>query len=473
MLRRVVEFFTRLFKDTRPEIRPGLDPFPKLDLDRLRQRFKPAERGAKAGHADLPRAEASAPDASELEIQTFFAAELTTTARIVEDRTKAHFQAIQGLGVASLLADVERIRGTGVGNLNVLQLDGTNKLHEFADRAKRLSSDLREFREEHGLRRAAVYPDSKLLGWGFLALFVVFETAINGYMFARGSQFGLIGGGTEALVFSVANVGVIGFVGGTMLVPFITHRRLGLRIAAGVALLLFFAFLLTFNFAIAHYRAALATYRGGNPSAAQQAWDSLIHRPFGLVDLMDWILIGTGVTFCLLATLDWFRMDDPYPGYGDIDRRAIAGRREYARAVGDVYDEAAIIRDHAQTSLTMCSRQVEIASQERALALKNCQQLVTGAAHHREYLEACLRTLIGEYRSANASARHSAPPGYFTIEPTLFTSLPSCAEPGVGSANPVEAIAAAQAHLMTAHSSTVTAFDTVRTLTDREVQGGS
>lgn len=473
MLQRVLEFFTRLFKDTRPEIRPGLDPFPKLDLDRLRQRFKLAERGAKAGNADLPRAEANSPDASELEIQTFFAAELTTSARIVEDRIKAHSQAIQGLGVASLLAEVERIRGTGVGNLSVLQLDGANKLHEFADRAKRLSNDLKEFREEHGLRRAAVYPESKLLNWGFLALFIVLETAINGYMFARGSQFGLIGGGAEALVFSVANVGVIGFVGGTMLVPFIRHRRLGLKIAAGVGLLLFFAFVLAFNFAIAHYRAALAAFRGGNPGAAQQAWDSLMHRPFGLVDLMDWVLIGTGVTFCLLATLDWFRMDDPYPGYGDIDRRATEGRREYARAVGAVYDEAARIRDQAQTSVTMCSRQVEIANQERALALKNCQQLVAQAAHHREYLEACLRTLIGEYRSANANARRSAPPGYFTIEPTLSTSLPSCAEPSVGSANPVEAIAAAQADLMTAHTSTVATFDTVRTLTDREVQGGS
>jgi hypothetical protein len=108
MLQRVLEFFTRLFKDTRPEIRPGLDPFPTLDLDRLRQRFKPAERGTSAGQADLPRAEASSPDANELEIRTFFAGELTTSARIVEDRIKAHSQAIQGLGVASLLADVER-----------------------------------------------------------------------------------------------------------------------------------------------------------------------------------------------------------------------------------------------------------------------------------------------------------------------------------------------------------------------------
>jgi hypothetical protein len=138
-----------------------------------------------------------------------------------------------------------------------------------------------------------------------------------------------------------------------------------------------------------------------------------------------------------------------------------------------VYDEAARIRDQAQTSLTMCSRQVEIANQERALALKNSQQLVAQAAHHREYLEACLRTIIGEYRSANASARHSAAPGYFTIEPTLPTSLPSWAEPSVGSADPIAAIAAAQADLMTAHTSTVTTFDTVRTLTDREVQGGS
>src|SRR5688500_13880419 len=110
MLRWITEFFSQLFSDTRPEIRPGLDPFPKLDLDRLRRRFAPVERGRHSGEAGLPRKESNAPDANEHEIQSFFAGEMTTSARIVEDRLKAYSQAIQGHGVASPLADIERIR---------------------------------------------------------------------------------------------------------------------------------------------------------------------------------------------------------------------------------------------------------------------------------------------------------------------------------------------------------------------------
>ena len=95
----------------------------------------------------------------------------------------------------------------------VLKRDGANKLHELADRARQLSADLKDFRQEHGLRRAAVYPESKCT-LGVLAVFVVIETGVNGYMFARGSEFGLLGGGIEAIVFSLANVALIGFVGG-------------------------------------------------------------------------------------------------------------------------------------------------------------------------------------------------------------------------------------------------------------------
>jgi hypothetical protein len=121
----------------------------------------------------------------------------------------------------------------------------------------------------------------------------------------------------------------------------------------------------------------------------------------------------------------------------------------------------------------MCSRQIEIAIQERALALKKCQQLVAQMAHHREYLEACLRTLVGEYRAANTANRKSASPAYFAHQPTLATSLPTCGEPNTGGVDPTQSITGAQKDLMTAHSATIEAFDTVRSLTDKEAKGGS
>src|SRR5688572_33032408 len=121
MLRWITEFFSRLFADTRPESRPGLDPFPKLNLDRLRARFTPAERGRRSGEAGLPPTESNTPDANEHEIQSFIAGEMTTSARIVEDRLKADPQVMQSHGIASPLADIERIRSAAVGNLKVLE----------------------------------------------------------------------------------------------------------------------------------------------------------------------------------------------------------------------------------------------------------------------------------------------------------------------------------------------------------------
>ena len=45
MLRWIADLFRRLFKDTRPPIRGGIDPFPTLDMDRARRQLRPVERG--------------------------------------------------------------------------------------------------------------------------------------------------------------------------------------------------------------------------------------------------------------------------------------------------------------------------------------------------------------------------------------------------------------------------------------------
>ena len=86
-----------------------------------------------------------------------------------------------------------------------------------------------------------------------------------------------------------------------------------------------------FNFAIAHYRAALSDYGQSAATAAQRALATLTESPTGLTDLLDWFLIIAGIAFCFFATWDWFKMDDPYPGYGDMDRLAKQGRRKTMR----------------------------------------------------------------------------------------------------------------------------------------------
>ena len=142
----------------------------------------------------MPPSDSGSLDAVELEIRTFFASELATTVKIAEDRRKALTQSMYYGTDAGAASEIDRVRQTAVGDLKTLSIDGANKLDEKARRARDLSHDLNRFKAKHELVRSSVRPESTLWHWGLLSFFVAVEAVMNGYMLARGNDFGLVGG---------------------------------------------------------------------------------------------------------------------------------------------------------------------------------------------------------------------------------------------------------------------------------------
>ncbi len=278
--------------------------------------------------------------------------------------------------------------------------------------AQRAIGEVNRFRLEQGRNADADYPESRMWHWGILVALVVLESLVNGLFFGANVEGGLLAGTSYAVLISVVNVAVLGWLIAAM-VRQVHHRDprrkvgglAGLAAVAGVAMF--------WNLLVAHYREALpydyppapdtvpvaqsagsqsplaqsrvapspAALSPGAPAAGrrfpaapspatrspqadslpetcwrgpdeadadQEALCLFRASPFGLGGFHSYMLLLIGLAMCAAAAMDWFKTDDPYPGYGKRERhkrktreRLEQDRRELLGDLNELHDDAA------------------------------------------------------------------------------------------------------------------------------------
>ena len=101
-----------------------------------------------------------------------------------------------------------------------------------------------------------------------------------------------------------------------------------------------------FNILVAHYRTALVH---SPDNANEVAVQSFTNNMFYISEVDSWILFALGFIFFLAAAWKAYKFDDPYPGYGKLDRTKEIAKAEilesYDHSIQDLeglYDEACI-----------------------------------------------------------------------------------------------------------------------------------
>lgn len=196
------------------------------------------------------------------------------------------------------------------------------------------------FKDDNHLSQDARYPESKVLHLAVLFLILAVEGAINAVFFSD-NPYGWLGGLVPASTIAAANVGVC-FIAGRWLLPQLKLNSWGVRKWGGLILLLVcVAFVIALHLAAAHLREAL------QQSAGVDYFVSLAFDPRTLQDTQSLVLIGLGLVTSVVAAIDGYTFDDPYPGYGivyrewkTLDEKAHEQKREYKHAVNDAYDTA-------------------------------------------------------------------------------------------------------------------------------------
>ena len=248
------------------------------------------------------------------------------------------------------------------------------ELTGLARDAQQAIGELNRFRREEGRTADADFPESRRLHVGILAALVIFETLINGIFFGANVTSGLFGGMSYAVLISAVNVVVLGYLAATMYrqVRHRDSRRRDRRIGGSGGRCGRRGLLEPLRGPLPRGAVARLPARarypcrgraGGRPGDARNR--TVLDRtrrgrrrpggalplpgpsPFGLGGFYSYMLFLIGLAMCAFGALDWFRMDDPYPGYGRRERLRRKteevlsdDRRDLLARVKELHDEA-------------------------------------------------------------------------------------------------------------------------------------
>ena len=196
------------------------------------------------------------------------------------------------------------------------------------------------FKRENNLLRDARYPESKVLHFAVLFVILAAEGLLNAIFFSD-NPYGWLGGLIPASTIAAVNVGVC-FIAGRLLLPQLNLNSWGILKGGGLILLLVcVAFVIALHLAAAHLREAMQQNDGVDYLR------SLAFDPRTLQDTLSLALIGLGLVASVIAAIDGYTYDDPYPGYGKVYRewkilndKVFKQLMNYKLAVNDAYNTA-------------------------------------------------------------------------------------------------------------------------------------
>jgi len=235
-----------------------------------------------------------------------------------------------------------------------------------------------------------------------------------------------------AMTLSVVNISLAILAGS--LLRYVNHRSTRRKALALTGVAFLYTCFLLVTLAAAHYRVATNDIAQSQPGvatpgapslppqvaadfdqwrAARLAWQRFARNPVGFDDVFSWILVVLALVFGIFASYKGYRLDDPYPGYGELDRELNVRRTvyetrkaEYCRLVDQVFDR---ILDEQARLFSDVKANIEYYQQ---LISKSDEQRRAFLHEAAEIQDAC-NILLKRYRQTNARARTSPAPYYF------------------------------------------------------------
>ncbi len=403
---------------------PDLHP---IDTDRLAKELNVERDAERLGKAEIPRTEATAPTGTESSIiqrielaRHEYAAWGTQRARLLNGiitSTDVTTVADRALQVAS---EFERKAG-------LLIDEWSSALGQQTGEIRERKKEFNEFRETHVLTRAARFPTQaeKVFLQMVLAALVLVEGGLNSYFFAQGMLGGFIDGLFYALLFAFINI-LLAYCYGRFFLPQLFHRGFVHKALGALLLTLGLVAIVAVALIIAHYR--LAVSDGFLEAAAVIAWGTFRTSPFDkLQDIQSVLLVVVSIGFALGAMFDAFKLDDRYPGYGDVTRRLNQALEDYALELEIVREQREELKATSLNELDKLIDHMRVALHQLDQAI--AQKEETGHRLDNAFANAnnCLDALLNRFRQHNNMHRRTQAPTYFSrrVRPPPITR-PDC-----------------------------------------------
>jgi hypothetical protein len=399
---------------------PSARRYQEIHVERIKVELRLESRATQAGKRELPPTDSTSLDPVEHEIVEKFEGERKVQLDEFLGHLKVRQDQLVEYQIGPTATEATAVAQDAEARFHALRTRRLEELFRLREDVLAADADLRNFRRDHGLDRPAHYPESKLLHIAILALLVAIEAPFSGYMFAQSSEQGLLGGLTVALGFAALNV-FFAWTMGRATLPWLHYHRLAPKIAAVFgAPVLFLVLTGGFNIVLANYREIAQR----TPDyAGRETMQRLRADPFGLEEFESWLLLILGVSFGLIAMVDGYRWDDPYPGYGRRDRHLRAREADYVLAKDSAFEDVEALRDEELQKLDAVTEDLR----QRQNTYQGLRQVLDAEVRqfeaHIGYLERTCDLLLSTYRQLNRAARSTPPPRYFTERFTFPNSV--------------------------------------------------
>lgn len=386
-----------------------------LKLDELIKLIKPRENGLKDGAINVPSADAE--DFAETEKRIVYEVEnyLKDVNDIANKKFTDIFRQAARLSLARVNDDFSDIALDAKKEIKRHTLETLPALKEALLEERKELRDLKLFKEQNNLHRLAKYPSSKYYQFGILMFAWLVESCANMFYFSAGSQLYLLGGFLQAMGISLINISV-SFVVGRLAIPYMHHINRFKKALGGFFLGLWICVISVSHLLVAHYRDLLLI----DPDNAMiGAWEKFYKAPLRFEAMDSWFVLILGLVVAVVAVIDGYKFDDPYPGYGKKDRDYKKKRRELLKA-----QEA--VRKLMLDSVEDAEKKITSRLEEYDKRVKELEDLYLGASSVLDHFENIYThvddlvcSAVNIYREANLSVRTDPAPVSFKRMPKV------------------------------------------------------
>lgn len=384
------------------------DPFVELDREATARELRLSERGRENGSLNLPPPGVETLDAVETDIVATVGNTLARAQNEAAAELGEYARRVNGLDRLRSVSTIDGAARAAVADIGAAASLHRSVLIELQKTVEESAVELAAFRKHHALARPAIDPAPGSAVWGAILVTAAVELGFNAF-FLR-DDLGLLGGFVSALVITAINSFLLGWLGGRLIWPSLQYKsKIRLAIAWPIALA-WMAAAIVWNLLAAHYRLAKLA---NDPSPERGAVTRFLVGPFSLSDMQTLAFFVIGVFVAFIAAAAFYKMDDPYPGYGPITRRHAQRFEDHEAEVEQTVEELRSLRDDATTAAV---------AQRDALAVQfgEYRQVVNGynryMAQYRDHLARLQRdvnALLEAYRNANRAARTADVPPHF------------------------------------------------------------
>jgi hypothetical protein len=153
-----------------------------------------------------------------------------------------------------------------------------------------------------------------------------------------------------------------------------------------------------------------------NPSGVppvQEIINKLLAGSLGFQSLESYLFLGITTLFCVVAIIDVYNMDDPYPGYGKRERQFERAYEEWVESKEEAQQRLAGSRDQQIQAIEGLQERIHEKDILQKAILLNARDTDAKYENVLHALQSHEFELIKFYRSLNEASRRTAPPSFF------------------------------------------------------------